>query len=419
MMDEPFDVAVVGGGSAGTAAAIAAAGCGARTVLIEKGPCLGGAATLRNVLTYCGLYTLEDRPRQAVMGIAEEVMQGLRRLGAVTGPQRHRGVFVVFDPEAVKLVLDSLCAEAGVQVLLNAVVGGAARVDGRIVDLAWQDHGGRHRLRAHAFVDASGEGDLAELAGAATRYGNDGAVNLATLATRFGGVPKDVAVSAAEITAAVQAARAAGRGPFSKESSVVTRLPLSGDIVCNLVSEDYDPRDVLGHSAAERRGRQQAWAYLEVIRSLPGCANAYLASTGEFGTRESRHIEAAHRLAWQDVVERRSVPDGIALGAWAMEWHDRATLQSSFAHLPDKLAYEIPLRCLVSRDTANLFAAGRVVDADRQAGASLRVMGTAFATGQAAGVAAAMLAEQGKADSDRVRRILREQGALIEVNQIA
>ncbi|HLM13288.1 MAG TPA: FAD-dependent oxidoreductase, partial [Reyranella sp.] len=99
-----FDVAVVGGGSAGTAAAIAAARCGARTILLEKGSCLGGAATLRNVLTYCGLYTLGDEPRQAVKGVAEEVMQGLRRLGAVTGPQRHRGVFVVFDPEAVKLV---------------------------------------------------------------------------------------------------------------------------------------------------------------------------------------------------------------------------------------------------------------------------------------------------------------------------
>ena len=144
-MDEPFDVAVIGGGSAGTAAAIAAARCGARTVLIEKGPCLGGAATLRNVLTYCGLYTLEDQPRQAVMGIAEEVMQGLRRLGAVTGPQRHRGVFVVFDPEAVKLVLDSLCAEAGVQVLLNAVVCGATRSDGRIVDLAGRTMAGATR----------------------------------------------------------------------------------------------------------------------------------------------------------------------------------------------------------------------------------------------------------------------------------
>ncbi len=420
-MTDPFDfdVAVVGGGSAGTAAAIAAARCGARTVLIEKGPCLGGAATLRNVLTYCGLYTLEDRPRQAVKGVAEEVMDGLRRLGAVTGPQRHRGVFVVFDPEAVKLVLDSLSAEASVQVMFNAFVCGATRVDGRIAGLRWQDHGGEHELRARAFVDASGEGDLAAFAGAATRYGNDGAVNLGTLATRFGGVPRDVTVSAAEITAAVRAARAAGRGPFSKESSVVTRLPLSGDIVCNLASEDYDPRDVLSHSAAERRGRQQAWAYLDVIRSLPGCANAYLASTGEFGTRESRHIEAVHRLAWSDVVERRSVPDGIALGAWGVEWHERATLQSGFDHVPDRLAYEIPLRCLMSRDTENLFAAGRVVDADRQAGASLRVMGTAFATGQAAGVAAAMLAERDRVDSDRVRRVLREQGALISASEIA
>jgi hypothetical protein len=418
MKGEQFDVAIVGGGSAGTAAAIAAARCGARTVLIEKGPCLGGAATLRNVLTYCGLYTLEDRPRQAVIGVAEEVMQGLRHLGAVTGPQRHRGVFVVFDPEAVKLVLDSLCAEAGVQVLLNAFVCSATRADGRIVDIAWQDHGGRHTLQARAFVDASGEGDLAELGGAATRYGNDGAVNLGTLATRFGGIPRDVTVSADQITAAVQVARAAGRGPFSKESSVVTRLPLSGDIVCNLASEDYDPRDVRSHSAAERRGRQQAWAYLDVIRSLPGCANAYLAATGEFGTRESRHIEAVHRLAWQDVVERRSVSDSIALGAWGVEWHDRATLQSSFAHVPEKLAYEIPLRCLMSRDTANLFAAGRVVDADRQAGASLRVMGTAFATGHAAGVAAALLADQGSADSDHVRRVLREQKALIDTGEI-
>jgi hypothetical protein len=353
------------------------------------------------------------------MGIAEEVMAGLRRLGAVTGPQRHRGVFVVFDPEAVKLVLDSLCAEAGVHVLLGAFVCDATRSDGHIVDLSWQDHGGRHTIRARAFVDASGEGDLAWFAGAATRYGNDGAVNLGTLATRFGGVPRDVAVSADQLTAAVQAARAAGKGPFSKDRSVLTRLPLSGDIVCYLASEDYDPRDVASQSAAERRGRRQAWAYLDVIRSLPGCGNAYLASTGpEFGTREARHVEAVHRLAWQDVVDGRPQPDSVALGAWGVEWHDRATLQSSFIYPPDKTAYEIPLRCLISKDTANLFAAGRVVDADRQAGASLRVMGTAFATGQAAGVAAAMLADQGKADSDRVRGALRRQGALIATSEI-
>src|SRR5947207_13307039 len=110
------DVAVVGGGSAGVAAAVAASRCGARTLLIERAGCLGGASTLRGVVTYCGLYTLGETPRQAVMGVAEEVMQGLRRLGAVTGPQRHRGVFVVFEPEAVKRVLDMLCAEAKIDV---------------------------------------------------------------------------------------------------------------------------------------------------------------------------------------------------------------------------------------------------------------------------------------------------------------
>src|SRR5260221_14677907 len=200
---EPFDVAVVGGGSAGTAAAIAAARCGARTVLLEKGPCLGGAATLRNVLTYCGLYTLGDSPRQAVAGIAEEVLQGLRRLGAVTGPQRHRGVFVVFEPEAVKRVLDVLCAEAGVDVLLHAFVSGATRQDGKIVEVSWQDHAGAHTVQARAFVDASGEGDLAFHAGASTRYGNDGLVNLGTLGTRFGGIGEDVVVTADQLAQAV------------------------------------------------------------------------------------------------------------------------------------------------------------------------------------------------------------------------
>ncbi len=409
--DSSYDVAIVGGGSAGVAAAVAAARCGARTLLIERAACLGGASTLRGVVTYCGLYTLGETPRQAVTGVAEEVMAGLRRLGAVTGPQRHRGVFVVFEPEAVKRVLDTLAAEAKVDVLLHAFVCGATREDGRIVDVSWQDHAGVHTATARSFVDASGEGDLAFFAGAATRYGNDGMVNLGTLGTRFGGIPKDVTLTADLLAQAV----AKGRGPFTKDRSVMLRLPISGDAVCYVASADYDPRDARSFSDAERSGREQAWAYLEAIRSIPGCEGAYLASTGpEFGTRESRHIEAVYRLTWEDVVQGRAMGDVIALGAWGIEWHDRKTFESTFVYPPDKGTYEIPLRCLMSRDTANLFAAGRLVDADQKAGASVRVMGTAFATGQAAGVAAAVFAQEGRHDAQAVREILRRQGALID-----
>jgi succinate dehydrogenase/fumarate reductase flavoprotein subunit len=83
---EEYDVLVVGGGSAGVAAAVGAVRTGARVGLVEAGGCLGGAATMRGVLTYCGLYTLVDAPRQAVAGVADEVLVKLRHWGAGPHP---------------------------------------------------------------------------------------------------------------------------------------------------------------------------------------------------------------------------------------------------------------------------------------------------------------------------------------------
>jgi FAD dependent oxidoreductase len=125
--------------------------------------------------------------------------------------------------EATKRALDEICLENNVDVPLHAFVGSAERDRNRIASVTYLDHGGAHLLYGKAFIDATGDCDLASFAGASTRYGNHGAVNLGTLGTRFSGISPDTEVSADAISRAVQAARTRGVGPITKERSVVAR----------------------------------------------------------------------------------------------------------------------------------------------------------------------------------------------------
>jgi len=413
-----YDVVVAGGGSAGVGAAVGAARAGAKVLLLERHGCLGGAAAVRNVLTLCGLYTLGEDCRMVVGGVGAEVVEALKARQAITGPHRFRGVFSCFDPEAMKVVLDDLVAGAGVDMRFGATLSGATRDGGRISAVEWTDHGGTHEVQAGAFVDCTGDGDLAHLGGASTRYGNADGVNLGTLGTRFGGIPADVTVTAPQIAEAVAAAGFAP-GTVTKDKCVIVRLPGSNDMVLYLASADYDPRDAASLSRAEMDVRRQAWAYLDAIRTVQGCGDAYLVSTGpEIGTRESRHLNCQRQFTWGDIEGRATFDDTIALGAWGAEWHDRGTYVSSFDYPPEKGAYEIPLSCLYSVDTDNLFCAGRLADGDRKGGAAIRVMGTAMATGQAAGVAAAQVAA-GAFSPGSVRDVLRGQGAKLSAQDLS
>lgn len=411
-MPTDYDVIVVGGGSAGVAAAVGAAEAGRRTLLVEHGPCLGGAATLRNVVTYCGLYTRTDPPRQVVFGVAERVLSGLRAAGAVTPPTRFTAVAVVFDPETVKRVLDGICADAGVDVLLHATVTGAARDGDRISSVEVTDHSGGHTFTAAAYVDASGEGDLARLGGAAVRYGTDGRVQTATLGIRFSRIAADADLSRDTWAAAIRAAKERGVTPLIAERGLIARMPISGDVIAYLADEQYDATDAHSMSRAEAHARRQAHAYLDAVRDIPGCASAYVVSTGpELGTRESRHVIGRHRVSERVVLDGDTFGDAVAVGAWPIEYHAGLGEPAQWRFIGGPGHYGIPLRALHSVDTDNLFAAGRLLDGDRGAGASMRAMGTAMATGHAAGVAASEVAARGAAEPTAVRAELHRQDA--------
>lgn len=321
----------------------------------------------------------------------------------------------------MKYALDVLLSEHDIDVLLHCPVVSATRsaTDDTITSVTVQERRGPTTFRGRAFVDASGDGDLAYHGGASVRYGNHGSINLGSLATRFGGL-KDANPTAELWRQAIVAAKAKDpklAAMIRKVSSVQLRLPQSGDITTYLASAAYDARDARSITRAEQAGKAQARAYLEILRTLPGHEKMYLVSSGpNFGTRESRHINAKYQLRVKDVNERTRFEDTIAICGWGMEWHDETTEDwgSTFT-LPPHEIFEIPLRCLSSVDTPNLLAAGRCLDGDRMAGGAARVMGTGLATGQAAGVAAGLIAADGVfPDAKDVQNILRRNGAILD-----
>jgi 2-polyprenyl-6-methoxyphenol hydroxylase-like FAD-dependent oxidoreductase len=392
------DVLVVGSGSAGATAAIAAAQAGASVTLIERYGFLGGTST--QVLdTFYGFYTPGKEARKVVGGVPDQVVAELQKHGVMLiRPNTYgAGNGITYDPEILKMVWETLALQAGVKVLLHTFVVDALLKNDRVCGVVAVGKGGFVTLRAEVVIDASGDADVAARAGVPFEGPNEGGpVQSSTTTFKLINVDVDRAkqVKKDELHQRMQAAIEAGDYHLPRKEGSVHITPLAGVMATNMTRVgDVDATDPVQLTNAEIEGRRQALECFRFLRDkMPGYENAALGGLStQIGVRESRRIFGEYRLTRSDVINARKFDDAIAQCGAPIEEH-HAGGDTRWEYLPDGETYDIPYRCLVPQKIDRLLVAGRCLSADHDAHASVRSMGQCMALGQAAGMAAALAA---------------------------
>jgi hypothetical protein len=388
------DVVVVGGGSAGMAAAVTAGRLGLRTVLLDDAPFLGGMSTGGCVGTFCGFY-LRERDggfTRIVGGLAAEVQDRLAAEGACYGPVPFRTTAALpYVPWRLKRLYDDLARSTpNLTVLLHArqvqALGAAGRVDAVVV----ATRAGRVALRAPYFVDASGDAALAAAAGLPVERGE----RLQYPSTMFFMQRVDLDRALPHVLALgelLERHYASAGLPRRGGNVIPTGRPGEVLVAMSRVAVGGvapDASDATQLTAAEMLGREQAERCAEFLRAhVPGFEEAFVSDAApRLGVRETRRIRGVGRLERDDVLGGRRAASGIGRCAWPIELHvDDGRTEWEF--LDDGVFYDIPYEILLPQGATNVLVAGRCLSASREAFASARVIGACIATGQAAAAA--------------------------------
>ncbi len=389
------DVLVVGGGTSGCAAAIAAARHGSRVLLVERYGFLGGTATAAMVGVLCGVYTCgPDSTHQLLVGgIPHEAM---RRMEAIGAGYKYRHRFQI-DHEMFKIVLDQLIEEAGIELLLHTVVVETLMKDGVLRGVVVEHKGGREVILARRVIDASGDGDVSALAGAP--FEKSEVMQAPTMVFYMGGVDieRAMAFPEREIRRLLIETQQSGEFNFPRVSGSFSPIPPAGKVHVNMSRvTGIDGTDPWSLTAGTLEGRRQVDLFARFLKKyIPGFETAFVdAIAPQLGVRETRRIMGAHVLTREDVLGARHFEDAICRSSWPIEDHT-PNAETVRLHLPRDEFYQVPYGCLVPQEVDGLLLSGRCISATHDGQASVRVMGPGMAMGQAAGTAAALsLAER-------------------------
>ncbi len=425
-----YDVVVLGAGSSGVSAAVAAAKCGKRTLLIESGPMAGGE--LISGMPVDGAVNARGEWIQG--GVSREFFEECERLGGYIGPiNDHRLIYyVAFDPEIMKVAVANVLHRHGVELLLHTFAYAVDTDQGVVKAIEFLSKSVKSRVEAPVFLDCSGDGDIAALAGADYLEGNGhGQYQPVSLIFCLSGVetrellefarthPESLALGESETMrqgytdaelaeSLYQQGQPAvffkGDGPLLAQgirtgelfptalimiqptSSSRKEVCLNATRVANVNATDTQ---ALSHTLGPLMEQViQCTRFMQ--NHVPGFRNCSFARVApRLGIRETRRIVGEYSLSQQEVLEAHKSDQGVAKGCHHVDIHQDGTGQIRIP-VANGGSYDIPFGCLVPKKLHNVLVAGRCASADREAHGSMRVMGSCMSMGQAIGTAAAL-----------------------------
>jgi len=391
-----YDVVVAGAGPAGVPAAVAAARSGARTLLVESCGCLGGTWT-------AGLLTwIFDFERSTISG---EIIDRLNARNARVELERRGMVCFTYDVEAMKLVLEEMCRDSGVDIMLHTRIV-AAQVDEqhRLRAAMTESKSGRQAWLANAFIDATGDGDLGAWAGCSYDMGSEeGALQPMTY---YGTIVVQDHTKMGEFISFYEGANSHGQAYAAFKAylaslgvqtsyGVPTLFQIRGNLLALMINHEYgiDATNAKQVTEATIRGRAEINHVVDVLTRSDGpFRGCLLASSAEYiGVREARRIHGRYTVTTDDLRRGARFEDAVARVRFGVDVHspdpskDKGNSRLGIEAKP----YDIPLRALIAKDVDGLLMAGRCISGDWIAHSSYRVTGEAVTMGEAAGILAA------------------------------
>ena len=376
------DVCVVGSGAAGLSAALEAARAGKRVILVEAAQSLGGQAVNSIIGTFCGLYSNGPDVTRLTYGVADDILRHLHADSAAQDRSARNSIIVQYDEIALARWIDNAVRDAGITVLLGAVVRNAHLSGRRIAALDIATKFGDLSVEADGFVDASGDATVAWHAGLTVREPETPIFG--TQIVLFENFDEAAANTVDRWEMQDRLTNRADHYGLVRKDGFVFSFPGHGTALANMTHVET-PLDAAGYANTVFDGRDQADRLLRFLRDEYPAAygNARIRIYAAPGVRQTRWITGTYSLTAEDVRAGRIFDDTVARCSWPIELHNNAA-GAYWEELGDNHVHTVPLGSLLHRDADNLAAAGRCIDGDTVGLSSVRVMGPCLAMGAAA-----------------------------------